>query len=173
MREVILNDVTHAALYRAIDYGPRVWPRHYQQFSTAFIDGYWAIVPLDTDEQVQGTMMNGSNLAHRVASFMAAYETRDDRKILRPVFEVVQAYLAHWLHAPCFTQAYDQWLVSQGREPYGLDEIVELHAKNILDVETPKELIDVVEAMMRDGLDALSPVTGQDVIDVAKMHKGG
>jgi hypothetical protein len=164
MQAGLIDILTDAEMYRSCDDGPPVWPRHYSQFSCTITLLGWTICPLQTDVDVANTVKTGQNLSRAIGMFWAFYHDRTGRTELNLlVFEAILSYLVHCTGAPCFTDVYDQWRSEHGLNPWGLAELANEHYVNLLEVETPTELVQCVEAMLKDGFDFLSPTSRDDV----------
>ena len=170
MNPAMVEIITDPSMYRTVGDGPPVWPRHYSQFSSAFTGTAWTIAPLMTDADIHATIRDRTNFTYQLIQWWKYYEARPAMEPSRPCFEMLHAYLIHCVFAPIWTPAYDEWLVKVGREPWKMSDVADAHGKALLEVETPAEMAECVEAMLRDGMDFLSPVTPADEEWLARMR---
>lgn len=173
MNQKLMEIMTDAGMYRsAFGENMPVYPRHYTHFSVAYTGEMWLPAPLQTDEDVAGTIAQGTNLERAVRAFMAYYEDRTGKcEPRRQTFDLVFAYLIHYVFAPAWTKAYDAWREARGRGALGLTEMMDDLGKLLLEVETPAEMLQFVERALSEGVDPLSPATPADVDGLIRMQR--
>lgn len=156
------SDITHPDMYRAVSPGgPKLFPRCWWQLRCKMnTDGTFELMPWTNDEAIAAANSQGSPLGAAVGSFLAwRAKPMKETEMPRPLFDLLRCYVVHWLYAPGWVDACrTEW----GLPPLGMDELVDPYCEQIENVETPDELRVMLESMLRDGLDCLSPPSRED-----------
>jgi len=172
-RAALINDITHPLLYRSVQGGPPLWPRHHCHWRVITMDGDTAILaPINSDAEVVASKEDGTNFEVFLRSLWRYFgDPSKATEIPRRDFNILLAYMLHWLAAPAWN---DEIRGLYGMQPLGLEEFILDLWNEVENVQTPRELIVFALRMTRDyGLDALTPADASDFDDVGAARERG